>query len=128
MGNIREIEGEDGVRRLNFSGKVIKEGFPVGKRDRRDPEGACILHVIYMLQVVVGDEVDQGFKRITRAVLGAVCSLDCSRKGVIGAESVLVINPHDLVEDVPNCVLPEKRQRVHHRIDGSIQRRQRNVD
>lgn len=43
---------------MDFSGEVIEEGLPIGEGDGGDAEGAGVLDVFGVLEVMVGDEVD----------------------------------------------------------------------
>ncbi|GER34285.1 phosphatidylinositol-4-phosphate 5-kinase family protein [Striga asiatica] len=73
--------GDYSIGRLDLSGEVVEEGLPVGEGDGGDAESASVLDVVGVLEVVVGDEVDEGLKRVAARVLrvlGAVGGLDGS--------------------------------------------------
>lgn len=107
---------------MHFPGEVIEQRFSIRESDRGDAKSAGVLDVVGVLQVVVGDEVDQGLEGVAARllrVLGAIGGFDGRGEGVFGAEAEFVVKSDNFVEGVPNGVLTEEGQRVHrNRVTG----------
>lgn len=103
----------DRVRGRDFPGKVIEEGFPVGESDGGDTEGEGVVHVIGVLELVILDVENQSFKVVEVALLGTVGGFGGTWKGILRAESELVVDSDDIVELTPDCEVAEGGKWVH---------------
>lgn len=97
----------DGVGGGDLAGKIIKQRLPVRESDRSNSLSASVLKVLSMLDMVIFDVIDEGFKCVEIALFGAVSGFDGAREGIIGGETKLVVDSNDFVELASNGEVSE---------------------
>lgn len=88
----------DGVGGGEVALEVEEEGLAVGEGDGGDSEGEGVLEVLGVLEMVVVDVVDEGFKGVTVPFRRTVRCLNGAGEGVLIAEPELAVHKNYLVQ------------------------------